>query len=644
MNVRVTTVSREESTVGESPAAVFVITQEMIRRSGAREIPEVLRMVPGLDVARIDGNKWAVSSRGFNDRFFGSMLVQIDGRTLYNLVTSGVYWDTVGYPLADVERIEVIRGPGATVWGANAVNGIINIITKSSKDTQGGYISAGGGTEERAFTDFRFGGKIGDHLTYRVYGMWGDHEREFSLTGNPNDQWREERAGLRLDWQPNQHDTVTLSGDYYHSSAGRRDDRPMTSPPFVFDNLEAEVTTGSDVLIRWAHEIDKDSNWALQLYWDRLYHVFSRDISRWTIDTYDLDFQDQFRLASRQKIVWGLGYRLTDTDFNESSRDNGFTLHFLPEHRAVNVFSGFLQDEIAIFEDRFFLTLGSKLEHNDFTGWEVQPSGRLLWTPTKGQSAWLAVSRAVRTPNLGDRDAGFTLRPSTTGVPRFARLLGNPDFNSEHVLAYELGYRAQATKKLSVDVATFYNVYDDLTVTVPGTATKSGAATIVPLPRENAMTGETYGAELAATWKPAAWWRLYGAYSLLKMNLHADQGLTFTTRQSGEAAEGRSPQQQVYLQSSWDLSHDVEFDLMGRFVDRLRGFNVSGAPGVANVINDYVSLDARLAWRPRKNLELSVVGQNLLDDHHPEFGTNALVRAPLVEIRRGIYGKVTWEF
>ena len=641
MNVRVTTVSREESTVGQSPAAVFVITQEMIHRSGAREIPEVLRMVPGLDVARIDGNKWAVSSRGFNDRYFGAMLVQIDGRTLYNLVTSGVYWDTVGYPLDDIERIEVIRGPGATVWGANAVNGIINIITKPSKDTLGGHLSGGGGNVERGFADFRFGGKIGDHVTYHVYGMWGDHARRFSLDGNTNDQWPEYRVGLRLDWQPTDHDTVTLDGGYFHSSAGVRNDLAMTAPPFVFDDVSDEVTTGSDVLVRWTHEIDKDSNWTLQLYWDRVYHRYSQINARFVIDTYDLDFQHQFKLWERNKIIWGLGYRLADTDFNQSGRDHGFILKFSPEHRALNVYSGFLQDEIGVVEDRLYLTLGSKVEHNDFTGFEVQPTGRLLWMPTKQQSAWLAVSRAVRTPNLNDHDVRYTLRPFTTGVPAFARLTGNPDFSSEDVVAYELGYRAQATDKLSVDVATFYNVYNNLTVFVAGPASPPPPPILVPLPRENRMSGETYGVELAATWKPTHWWRLYGSYSLLKMNLHADQGLTFATQQGAEAAEGRSPQQQVYLQSSLDLPHDVQFDLMGRYVDRLHGFNASGAPGVANVINAYFSLDARLAWTPAKNVELAIVGQNLLDEHHPEFGTNALVRAPLAELRRGIYGKVT---
>jgi iron complex outermembrane recepter protein len=639
MDVRVTTVSREESTVGESPAAVFVISQEMIRRSGARNIPEVLRMVPGLDVARIDGNKWAVSARGFNDRFRGLLLVQIDGRTVYSPVTTGTYWDTVNYPLEDIDRIEVIRGPGATVWGANAVNGIINIITKSSKDTQGGMLSVGGGNMERGFTDFRFGGRIGDHLTYRAYGMWSERTKEFSLAGNTNDQWREYRTGLRLDWQPNDRDTFTFEGDFFHSNPGRRDNRPTKAPPFFFDNVEDEVTTGADVLARWTHEIDKDSNWSLQFYWDSFYHVFTNDPFRWAQDTYDVDFQHQFRLWEKQRVIWGLGYRLTDIDASQSGRDGGFIIKWFPEHRLLNLYSAFLQDEISLVEDRLTLTLGSKIEHNDFTGFEVQPSGRLLWTPTKQQSAWLAVSRAVRTPSLGDHDVRFTQPTAVPGAPVFPQLVGNPNFRGEDVLAYELGYRTQATDKLSVDVATFYNVYDNLQVLVSGSPRRAHGATLIPVLRENRMDGETYGVELAATWQLTRWWRLFGAYSYLKMNLHADQSLPPATARSAEqvqGGEGVNPENQFYLQSSWDLPWNVEFDLIGRYVDRLPGF-----PGSIPTIESYVSLDARLAWRPRKNLELAVVGQNLLDSHHPEFGTSVLVHAPLVELRRGLYGKVT---
>src|SRR5437667_283469 len=366
MGVEVTTVSRRESTVGESPAAVFVITPEDIRRSGATTFPELFRMVPGMDVARIDNNKWAISARGFNDRFNGKLLVQVDGRTVYNPLSSGVYWDAVDYPLEDIERIEVIRGPGASVWGANAVNGIINIITKAAKDTQGGIFSGGGGTEERGFGAFRYGGTIGSDLYYRVYGKGFSRDRQFLRVGNPNDRWWGASGGLRLDWQVGERDSVTFQGDF----------------------------------------------------------------------------------------------------LGPSTSDGGFGVSFPPSpHRRPQLFSAFVQDQLTLVEDKLSLTFGSKLEHNDHTGFEVQPTGRLLWTPTKRQSVWAAVSRAVRTPTLSEDGIGTRQLPSFPaalgGAPLFARLAGSPAFKSEELLAYELGYRAQATDRRSVDLALLYNAYDN---------------------------------------------------------------------------------------------------------------------------------------------------------------------------------------
>ena len=651
MSVEVTTVSRRESTVGESPAAVFVITPEDIRRSGATTFPELFRMVPGMDVARIDNNKWAISARGFNDRFNGKLLVQVDGRTVYNPLSSGVYWDAVDYPLEDIERIEVIRGPGASVWGANAVNGIINIITKAAKDTQGGIFSGGGGTEERGFGAFRYGGTIGSDLYYRVYGKGFSRDRQFLRVGNPNDRWWGASGGLRLDWQVSERDSVTFQGDFLGSEAGRKDLRPMAAAPFVLTNAETEVTHAGNVLARWSHQFGKDSGWALQAYWDRFEREGDKGFADLRWDTFDVDFQHQLPEVARQKIVYGLSYRYIDAFLGPSTSDGGFGVSFPPSpHRRPQLFSAFVQDQLTLVEDKLSLTFGSKLEHNDHTGFEVQPTGRLLWTPTKRQSVWAAVSRAVRTPTLSEDGIGTRQLPSFPaalgGAPLFARLAGSPAFKSEELLAYELGYRAQATDRLSVDLALFYNAYDNLRVAVPGMATAIGAAPgtfDLPLTFQNLMTGKTYGAELSASCQLADWWRLYGAYTLLEMNLRADPALPAGTRTAGEGAEGQSPRHQVYLQSSWDLPRNVQFDLIGRFVDRLNGFNPSGIGG-GDVIGAYISLDARLGWTPGKNLELAVAGQNLLDRHHPETGTAQFLRSSPVEIRRGVYGKVTWRF
>ncbi len=640
LDARVISVSRTESTVGQSPAAVSVITQEDIRRSGSTTIPELFRMVPGMNVARIDGNKWAVGVRGFNDRFSNKLLVQVDGRTVYNPNFSGVFWDTVDYPLEDIERIEVIRGPGASVWGANAVNGVINIITKPTSDTQGGLASAGGGAEERGFGTFRYGGKLADKLHYRVYGKAFDRDEQFSRQGDPNDDWWRASGGTRLDWVPDERNTFTFDGSYLRSEAGRKDQHPtLTAPAFISIDPEEEITDAAHVLGRWTQKLDTDSSWSLQAYWDRFERVSTAGITHMRFDTFDLDFQQEFPLGQRQKVVYGAGYRFIDAAQGDSSEDGGFVASFDRNNRHLQLFSAFVQDEIALVEDKFSLMWGAKFEHNDFTGFEVQPSGRLLWTPTKRQSAWASVSRAVRTPSLGTDELSLTLLPARTSpVAVYPRLLPDRGAESDELLAYEIGYRVRLRENVSADVALFYNEYDKLTVTTAGAARPGPApgTFLVPLTRVNQMDGETYGVEVAAKWQALDWWQVYGAYSFLTMTLHNGG--------SSEAVEGQSPRNQVYLQSSFNLPWNLEFDLIGRYVDQLSGFNPSGGGGVPDTVNAYVTLDARLGWRPRKNLMLEVVGQNLLDNHHPEFGTSRFLRSPLVEIERAVYGKITWRF
>jgi iron complex outermembrane receptor protein len=640
MDVRVTSVSRGESTIGESPAAIFVITPEMIRRSGATSIPELLRMVPGMEVGHIDSSKWGVSSRGFNDRFAKHLLVQVDGRTVYTPVNGGVYWDTVDYHFPDIERIEVIRGPGGSVWGANAVNGIINIITKSAKDTQGFSLLAGGGTEDRGFTSFRFGGSLGDNLQYRVYGKWQEHEGGFNLDGDAQDDWRNGRVGFRLDWKPRTDDTITFQGDYYHGMLGRRDLRasPETPPPFIRTNTEDEEPSGGDLLFRWTHELGKDSNWVLQAYYDYSKRRGTAGTFDFSVNTIDVDFQHQFPLGERQKVIWGAEYRLTEIFFvgTAAGFDNGFAIGSGP-YVQRNLFSVFLQDEIQIVKDRLFLTLGSKFEHNEITGFEYQPTARLHWTPTKRQTVWAAVSRAVRTPTYLENDFELSSLP-IPGTAIFPRGINNRDLDSEEVIAYELGYRAQATDKLSFDTALFFNRYDHLIVSQPGLryVDPETGALISPGNRTNGEDADVYGVEVSTTWKATDWWRIYGQYTYLNMNLHADRKLPPASRDSFELVEKQSPRSQFYVRSSLDLPGNVEFDLVGRYVENLGGFT----PG----IKSYFTMDARLGWKPTKNLELAIVGQNLLDNHHPELGSSPLVRSPLVEVERSVYGVVTLTF
>lgn len=353
-------------------------------------------------------------------------------------------------------------------------------------------------------------------------------------------------------------------------------------------------------------------------------------------------------MGERLHLIYGGGYRLVDMFLGDSKNDNGFAVSFDDNHRDTHLFSGFLQGQIPLVKEKLELTVGSKLEHNSFTGFEIQPTGRLLWTPTKWHSCWTSVSRAVRTPNFVENEAAVTLPGFTTatGVTIFPRLVSNTDFKSENVVMFEGGYRAQPIDKLSFDLALFLNLYDNLKVTVPGTVTvdPTTGVNILSVQPQNVMDGKTYGLELGVNGQPTDWWHLYGAYTILKMQLNPDANLAASTQTSANAQEGQSPEHQIFLQSSFDLPHHFELDLIGRFVSSLSGFNPSGIAGFSDTIDQYFSLDTRLGWKPVKNLGFEVVGQNLLSDHHAEVGANPTVRNPLVEIARSVYGKVTWQF
>ncbi len=638
MDEPVSSVNKQESDVRHSAAAVFVITQEMIRRSGATVIPELFRMVPGMTVARIDNSKWAIGSRGFTDRFVGKLLVQINGRTLYNAVTAGVYWDTVAdYPLEDIERIEVIRGPGASIWGANAVNGVINIITKSSKETKGGLFQVGGGNTEHASSSLRYSGKAGEKLNYRVYGRGFQRGKQFSGEGDPHDAWWGSNDGLIADWDASEKDSVSMDGGYLFSDAGRNDRRDRLTSPFSFNNIEDEKTNAEHMLSRWTHKTGDESDWSLQGYWDRFARSTTNNLFDFHVNAYDLDFQHHFPLGERQKIIYGLAYRWNHIVFRGSEFDSGFDIGPALISRDTHLFSTFFQDQLAIIEDKLFLIGGTKIEHNTFTGVEVQPTARILFTPTAKQTIWAAFSRAVRTPSLLESN----LQISLLGGPVFPRIEGNESVGSQVLRSFEIGYRVEPIETVSADIAWFYNNYDNLFTTEPGGVVSGPepGTSISRLNRGNRMGGETYGVEVSSSWQATQRWRLTGTYSFLRMTLHRDGGDPLLSS-TAEAAEGQSPKHQATLQSSWNFPHDVELDLIGRYVDTLEGFNLTSVTGVRNKIESYLSLNARLGWKLNQNWELALIGQNLIG-HHPEFGTSALISSPVVEIERGIYATAT---
>jgi iron complex outermembrane receptor protein len=627
MAIPVTTVSRTPQPFSQSAAAISVITHDDIRRSGATSIPEALRLVPGLEVARVDSHQWAISSRGFNDVFANKLLVMIDGRSVYTPLFSGVFWDAQDTLMEDIDRIEVIRGPGASLWGANAVNGVINIITKSAKDTQGFLVSAGGGTEERGFGSFRYGGKINDETFFRIYGKYFDRDSSAMLGGDDaHDAWQMGRGGFRLDWQPGDPNLVTLQGEVYGGELDQllRRVEPVAPYNFFLDE-DTFAISGGNVLGRWTHTISENSNFSLQSYYDRTYRDTA--IFREDRDTYDIDFQHRFPIGERQNIIWGAGYRNTGDDVR-----NSFDISLDPESRRLQLFSAFVQDEIPLVESNLVFTIGSKFEHNDFTGFEVQPSARLLWTPHEKHTLWASVSRAVRTPSRAEADVRLNVQPGPA-PGSLVSLIGDDSFDSEELIAYELGYRVQPTKRLSFDLALFYNDYQNIRGLHTGSPFMENSPTphvVIPMFAANNLKGETYGSELSANWQMLDNWRWTANYTFLQQAIHTKGAPDHTTERE---IEGSSPHHQFSLLSRIDLPFHLQFDADVRYVDALP----------AQGVDSYVTMDARIGWQATTNLEFSIVGQNLLDNRHLEFKPT-LIATETTEVERGVYGKVTWRF
>src|SRR5467141_209366 len=460
--IEVTTASKVPVKASRTPAAIYVITQEDIRRSGATSIAEALRLAPGVEVARVDSNTWSLGVRGFGSALSRSVLVLIDGRTVYTPLFAGVYWQVQDTLLEDIERIEVIRGPGATIWGANAVNGVINIITKNSKDTQGMLASAGGGNIDQGFVNFRYGAGRGKSFNYRIYGKAFTRGPEFHPDQKQFDDWRMGQAGFRSDWDRNDRDKFTLQGDLYNGDTGQSVGITSYSPPFMTNVQQNAELAGGNLLGRWKRVFGAGSDIQLQTYYDRtdrkqLNFAESRD-------TFDIDFIHHLALPRRQDFLWGLGARLSSGNATVVVP----TVAFTPNHFTDKLYSAFIQDEIPFAGNQLSLTIGSKFLHNNYSGLEVQPTARLLWTPSPRQTMWGAVTRAVRTPSRVEEDLPLTaLLPHRPLI--FFRITGDRRFASEHLIGYEAGYRALVSSKFYLDIAAFYNNYDHLLSIEPGT-------------------------------------------------------------------------------------------------------------------------------------------------------------------------------
>lgn len=634
MNVQVTSVSNKAEKLSRTPAAIYVITQEDIRRSGATTLPDLLRMVPGLDVAQIDTSTWAVSARGFNGRFANKLLVLVDGRSVYSELFSGTFWDAQNLILDDIERIEVIRGPGATTWGANAVNGVINIITKPAKETQGTLVSSAAGSSAglRGFGEFQYGGPVGSKGYYRAFAKALDQGP--AQTTNPiaaQSDWMGETGGFRMDLNLSPVDSLLMEGAVYGSSASREIDVVTPGPPFLSPKVGQAGTNGGSFMSRWHRHLSNGSEMGVQLSFS---HASRDDLDVAPSENMtDLDFHYRMPVGERNSFVWGLGYRFTDL-----SIDQGFGVQLGAPHRQDSLFQGFIQDDLSLVPDRLTLTVGSKFEHNPFTGFEFQPGMRLAWTPEARQTLWVAVSRAVRTASIDDQGlfVAATAFPGPGGVPTVITLQGNPRERSEDLTSNELGYRIQATRRISFDLATFFNAYDYLVSQEPGqpyfAKTPSPGYLAVPIISDNLLNARSYGVETSVNAKPTDWWRLSTSYSWLKMVPTTDDESRDTT--SVTILAHSSPQHQFQVRSYLDLPWHLEFDTAFYAVGSLPSADVPG----------YVRSDARLGWHANRALEVSITGQNLINGSHLEFfSPNEGINYPFL-MRRSVYGRITWQF
>ncbi len=622
MDIEVTSVSKRPEKLSDTASSIQVITHDEIRRAGATSLPEALRLASNLQVAQKNSRDWGISARGFNTDLANKLLVLIDGRTVYTPLYSGVFWDVQDYLLEDVERIEVISGPGSTLWGANAVNGVINIITKNARDTQGVYVEGGGGTELKDFAGARYGGTLGANTQFRLYGKHFDRGDSVRSNGDDvNDAWHMTQGGFRIDTDLALQQQLTLQGDFYDGQ------EQLTTG-------NASIANGVNVLSRWSNAYADDASVSLQMYYDRTHLALPKPATAFlpagtltdNLDTYDLDFTHHFQPIARHHLTWGLGYRYT-----RDAVENAPTLELLPERLNHSLVSGFIEDKFALRND-LFLTLGTKLEHNDYTGFEFEPSGRLQWNLSNQHTLWTAVSRAVRTPSRLDRDLH-----EPTGLPApFVQsvLNGSDEFSSETLIAYELGYRAQWTSVFTTNIATFYNHYDHVRSFTPSVPTVFSFGLPFPLVSANNLKGETHGLELSGTYQALSWWQLRAGYNLLKEHLHVKAGQVDFSNALNETAD---PEHQAMLRSAMDLPYDLQLDIGLRWVNTLHNNN-GPTPGT---VPSYAEADVRLGWQSRNGLELSVTGQNLLHAHHPEYGFPDTARA---EISRSVVAKVAWRY
>jgi iron complex outermembrane receptor protein len=603
LNVEVTSVSKGPEALSGAPAAIYVITRDDILRAGALTLPDMLRLAPNLQVAQITASSFAVTARGFNGPAASKLLVLIDGRSAYTPYHSGVDWGVQHVLPEDIERIEVISGPGAALWGANAVNGVINVITRKASETQGGALNAGGGNLEGRGT-LQYGGELGKDVSYRAYVDSFQHRDGVTATGsNAQDSWKQTQEGFRLDYALAS-DRVTVQGDFYQGSENR-----IAEPD--------AATSGDNVLARWNHEMADGGALQMQVYYDYV-AISIPGVASDYLNTLDLDIQHSFSLGAHQNIVWGGGYRVQRDSF-PTILSSTQTLYFSPATRTLKLGNLFAEDSIAL-TNKLKLVLGVKLEDYTYSDIEPLPSVRLAWNITNSDMVWAAISRAVRQPSRVDRDLYERAGP--------VLLIRGGDFQPERLVAYEMGYRGQLSSNASISVSAFYNVYADLRSAEPS------PGGVLPIVFDNRMSGDTRGVEIWANYAVNAWWRLAAGANWLHQNLHFDPDSSVIT---STAIAGDDPRYQVSLRSTMDLARDWSLYLNLRRIGALPN---PESPA-------YTEFDVHLGWTVSPTLEVSVTGSDLIHPQHLEFGT---MPAPLqlgasgVETLRSIFANIRWKF
>jgi iron complex outermembrane receptor protein len=619
--IKIVSASKRSETASEVPAAVRVVTSEDIAASGATSIPQALRLVPGLNVAQINGSDWAIGARGFQSQYANKLLVLMDGRSVYTPTFGGVFWDMQDYFLDDLDRIEVILGPGGAIWGANAMNGVINVISKSAKDTQGGLVYGGGGSNPQALGGGRYGWKVDDDIYARVYTKYIlNNSMNTPGGGSAHDPSQSSQTGFRVDGDRHSRTTWTVQGDTQWGQGDQPLNLPsLTAPPsYSRPNNHGIDTYAANLMGSSTTTLSPDSAVHLKAYYDFAQRDWA--ISDTSTHTVDLEAQHTWTGWNRHKLDTGMGGRFVQIDSGNAWAE-------VPGSYDTQLISGFIQDEFTLIEDQLTLTTGIKVEYDNHSGVAPQPSVRLAWFPRPNQTVWAAWSMAIRKPSemelAGQLDAAV--------YPPAFRTMGNDGVDPEQLSAYELGWRWEPTKRWSFDTSIFYYHYDDLIsygLQDPIQQTNPIPAVIIPSPTQNGVRGHAYGGEVAVQWRPVDRWHLRAAFSCLQIQLEAykPDPINFV------GDETTSPRRTASLSSSLAVTHDVDFDTALRFVDEVIYYNIPS----------YVELDVQLRWRIRRNVALALVGQNLLQPQHGEY-TQSLIHQN-AEVPRGVYAKVTVKF